>query len=1567
MSSTPEDGEVEQPVAEAVDEGAYIADLSDETLPMIDEQQDELEDTGLELPQDVDTIPQLDGHGEAAPAVREQLRPQTSYFGSLQPAIQLTGTSPGPAVPPSPDDSASIPDDTPSLHDSGVSSPKSDAQLPPPPLSRKSSTASRRPFELRFQSRLSSSFLAPRAASPAFLGQHSRRSSHASFARASESGIEEDIQTPWEVIRWTRLKKLTGQAFSEVGRRNFGTPTSLAVTDQIAIGTSKGLILVFDHHQNNKGIIGVGTKSAEAGPVTALAISADHTAIAAGHATGNVFTWEIVRPGRPFLHIPALDSTQPEARKADGHIQGSAVLHIGFLGYRRTALVSADDKGMAFSHLATRGTGPVARSVRTTRILGRYPDVVVRKTDKPVKKSSVLAFSPLPLGNVEQNTDSLGLVAMLTPYLLVIVSTTPIAQTQHKAPRPKEIVAHSAMTAALAWFPAIKLKGSGAEVSKNKLAYAWSNVLSVLEVQEALRDPDAPENKPIELQFLVRSRYESEEAIVAVQWLSRSVMAVLTITQQLLIIEDLTMNVTDAFDLLPKNVYHTDLYSHWLQSVIEHHDEEDTEMHGVVADAYYMSFRGYKGRLFLLGFNDVWWGSLTNWADRLLAMMETGNYVGAIRLATNYYAGSGEKVTIGLPEDNMLRSTLVHDKLLEMMSASLRYAFGKNEQSHKPFVNRQQLFDLAVACVAACLKMDEKDYLFDEVFEWFEENQVGDVFVDVLEPHIMDRQITILPPSAVKTLINHFSNTHSPSELEEIICLLDATAMDVDQVTGLCKQHNLYDAYIYVWNSALFDYTTPLLELLKMAVEPKNTNGYTAEASDSHTSQKLFPYLSFILTGRIYPVGEFMDDDRGSMAKTQIYETLFYGKGGQQDPFAVLRSILEFDTPSFMAAMNEAFEDPFLNSTQDEDLEGNVQEVQRGSLFNRQIIVRILLDVMSTGFEINDRVYLDMFIARNLPKYPQYMLLAGTTMEQVFTRICQYEDEDNHDDAQLSVEYLLTVYKPANISAFIPLLQRAQFYRVLKSVYRHEGDWTELLQVYFIDAENQTQVFDLILECLRELSGLDAEQRQLFTVGVKQHAEDLAEISVSKTARVVDLVLPEEHPFFLASLAAAAKTQFNYLRTLLEPSEGARKSYYTTNVMLEQYVCLMCQYDPSHIVAYINTIKEGELHLEEVLPALETSGNVDATVILLARQGQAQSAMARLIKHLSAIEAALTGVLENAADSPDEVATNEAIEDLLESVGKYAKVGIWLCENQMQHVLPKGKAASKSPRRSTAKQPLSAEENLWLEFIVAVVALAQKVGPGPAKMDGVEADTDQLSTALRNIIQQVFTALLTSTATARGQVQGQSDSLRFVRILRAFLSRAAEISPSLSHLRHVMSSIFSAYAYEESLLSLSNAILDKDLFVQVDEVTKLRQMGWRPRGQVCGICRRRVWGPGTGLKVWENWEKKEKEGTKRKELHRRRSTTTLGEEYENDSQEVVGKGKRRSLPSQDVGSDDEAEDKQAGEQADMGPIVVFSCRHLFHRKCLDQSQDPDVEDVADQAAPHGDGYAAMKLACPLCE
>lgn len=134
-----------------------------------------------------------------------------------------------------------------------------------------SPTPSFRPFDRRFQSRISSSAShSPRASSPALLSNQSRNVSvGTNFWLDPADG---DTSPPWDVVRWTRLRKLNGNVFSELGRRNFGSPTCLAVSAVIVLGTSKGIILLFDYSQNLKMIIGQATKG-ELSPGTCLARS----------------------------------------------------------------------------------------------------------------------------------------------------------------------------------------------------------------------------------------------------------------------------------------------------------------------------------------------------------------------------------------------------------------------------------------------------------------------------------------------------------------------------------------------------------------------------------------------------------------------------------------------------------------------------------------------------------------------------------------------------------------------------------------------------------------------------------------------------------------------------------------------------------------------------------------------------------------------------------------------------------------------------------------------------------------------------------------------------------------------------------------------------------------------------------------------------------------------------------------------------------------------------------------------------------------------------------------------
>lgn len=1346
----------------------------------------------------------------------------------------------------------------------------------------------------------------------------------------------------------------------------------------------------------------------ESGAVTSVAISADHSTVAGGHADGSIFTWETSRPARPFLTIPHLDSSQTQHRTLDGHMPNVAVIHLGFLGTRHTALVSANDRGMAFSHLATRGTGGLGRSIKTVRILGRYPDDNA-VGGKPRRPSTVLAFAPLPLGNAERETDNLGLTAMLTPYLLVIVSTTPIAQTQHKAARPKELAAHSTMSGCLAWFPAVKLKvkdpGTGEAISKVKLAYCWSNILTVMDVDEV--EP-SEKDKPPSLTFKPRSRWKAEEAIVAVQWLSRSVLCVLTITQRLIVLEDHSMRMTEAFDLVQKHIFHQDLFSKQLHNLVEQLDEEDSSMHGVVADAFYMSFRAYKGRLFLLGYNDVSIGTFSNWADRLFALMEDGDYIGSIQLATSYYTGDADKLTVGLPEDTEMRHLMVRDKMIEIMTASLKYAFGKSRKAGRDEPGASQLKQLAEACFDACLAVDDLDFLFEEAYAWYEDGDSEGIFLETLEPYILDKQIASIPPTVVKAMVTHYVTKGMESRLEEMICQMETATLDIDQVTTLCKQHNLYDALIYVWNQALGDYITPLIDLLTLLIPLIQSGDYFSNGNVienpifSVNALKMFPYMSYTFSGRIYPTGESMGDQQALEAKAELYWFLFSGKTitwprGSSKPFLTkpdskvqptfpyLRMILKYDAPSFLSALNEAFEDSFLNDSPDRAVNGgtdrNLPEEQVfGLTVNRQYIVSILLEVMNPAdFATEDTIYLDMFIARNLPKFPQYILLSGSSLQKVLTGLCNYPGPDLADDAQLSTEYLMSIYHPSDLPSLMPLFQKAGFYRVLKRIYKTDKQYGQLLEAYFDDHDDQEAVYSVIADCLRPRAGLTKRQIADMHQVLRDHASDLVNLDPVRTAQTIDTYAPELHQHILDTVSDDPEHEYVYLKTILEPTEKAsdESKAHPEKEFVERYMRLMCRFEASHVADYVSLVQATSLRLEKVLPAMEECGVVDAAVVLMAREGQIREAMDRLIKHLGTLEAALLGLVEPRDEDIKDWRQEEAAQDLLGSLQKYTDVGIWLCQGQTKTSSRQSVASTKQARSHT-KNDLMPDEVLWLDFIDATVQITKHVSACledykalADTADNAHPETDTLLATLRTLVQRSFTALLTTTSTPAAS----GNNLSFLRILRAFLTRASISSPNLSDLRSVLSSIFSAYAYEESILSLANRLLEKDLFVHVHSATELRQRGWRPRRSVCEGCHRRVWGPGAVGDVFVKWEEKQRRDLERRkerraaavgnEAERGKGKAGVNAEIKSKSAEGdtmrKGKGTGGAVDAPIVNTGDIEEQAESlartDTDKDLGPLVVLACRHIYHQSCLEAAQ---VEDASGDA--HHDG---REFRCPI--
>lgn len=293
------------------------------------------------------------------------------------------------------------------------------------------------------------------------------------------------------------------------------------------------------------------------GAVTALALSHDHTFVAAGHATGHIQLFDFSKPHVPARFVPPTTLAAVASGRKEGHLQGSRIVDIGFVAGRHTAIVSADHTGLAFYHSLGKALFFDASDV--LRILGKYPNEEHIAPGQPPahrrrarRTNTILAMAPLPLGTVPHPTDAYNVTALLTAAKLVIVGLKPSPKTWYRKHRNEddEQMSKAKFRAALAWFPSIvpnassadrTKPGSGKENGTKKgdtqpspppttpmLVYSWGSKLhlllvSELKTRENFKSERTGKETTVEVGRLVfeeKSQWRAGDNVHAVQWLN---------------------------------------------------------------------------------------------------------------------------------------------------------------------------------------------------------------------------------------------------------------------------------------------------------------------------------------------------------------------------------------------------------------------------------------------------------------------------------------------------------------------------------------------------------------------------------------------------------------------------------------------------------------------------------------------------------------------------------------------------------------------------------------------------------------------------------------------------------------------------------------------------------------------------------------------------------------------------------------------------------------------------------------------------------------------------------------
>ncbi|EIN11934.1 hypothetical protein PUNSTDRAFT_62414 [Punctularia strigosozonata HHB-11173 SS5] len=1283
------------------------------------------------------------------------------------------------------------------------------------------------------------------------------RSSSLSNLRAAATNIYAGHERP--IFLWTNLRSISEhvqpntsqKASTLLGSSLTGTPTVLSANGMICIGTSSGKTWVFDFKQTLKCVCGGRS-------VTALALSHDHTYLACGHAHGHIFLYDLSNPDVPARTVLPTSLVNVASGRQEGHLLGTRIVSIDFIAGRHTAVVSSDDSGLSFYHSLGKVLFVAAND--TLRILGRYPEddpgehirdakpaglaphhPAASRRRRERRMNTTLAMAPLPLGTGPSPTDAYNVVALLTPMKLVIVGLKPSPKTWYRRHRDEEDGKgnRSRWRGTLAWFPSMLTSESEKHTPASSrlwkrapkeeprfslpvLAYSWGPTLRSIEIEVG------------SLVFRELISWEAGDDILALQWLN--VNQVLVATTEELVVYDIRMRKPverSRFDV-----------SSLVSPTLEHTVNGGYTYSHAVGDVAHSTHHGIQV------------GTLLTWADRILAFVQGGDFISAIELTRTFYLGEAPGNRNGLPDDPDELREVVGTKLRELMNASAAYAFSEDRMRDSTHltsdgrgVDRTTLFEeLVSACTRACIALDNFDFLFEDLFQYYEESGITRIYLLQLEAFILDGQVRYVPPRITQRLVALHDEDSRPDLAERVIWHIAPECLDVSQALVLCQRHHLYDALIYVFTRAVQDYVSPAVELLALVRRVQQYRRYRKEATEGEhvdpseiaaqddgiepiliNAYKIYPYLSDTLSGLTYPSEEPIEEPEASRAKQGVYSFIFDGRsriwpegeggeliltaeeeGGAEPTYPYLRLLLRFDTEAFLHSLDIAFEDAYLN----DEPQG----------ISRLLIVKVLLEILSTpDLSPSDITFINIFIARNVPKYPQFIRMPPSELESILVALAKDPDESTREDRQLAAEYLLSAYTPHQTERVLSMLEKAGFYRILRSWHMQERQWGPLLMAHVRDPELSTP--DLF-------KGSEVVLARAFRANKKTCPPELLQdvklalptfllSEVSATALLLDKHLPQLHQHAV-DLLDTDEGKFVYLQYLLGPPpadddmrEHSRPGPPTTKLSKELcslYVELQCRLHPTDTIAALAYLPEDFLDWTETLWTCEDNDVFDAVVWGYDRQGQPDVALNKAAEFDKRLGIQVVDTLSG--PNLDEERLFAAVEGM-ESV---ARVAVAVC------------VAHSNPRSNANPVP----EDLWFQLLSSQITSVQIVAGALQHLPSTDGAAAAALDRLRALVQQTFSSLMT---------MAPSTAVSFPRLFKRLVESPKPVTSgggamAYTEFRVILTGMLDTYRSEGDMLAIAKHLVDRDVFETIEELCKAREKGWKASRGVCAGCRK---------------------------------------------------------------------------------------------------------------------------------
>ncbi|AMD21857.1 HFR002Cp [Eremothecium sinecaudum] len=1107
-----------------------------------------------------------------------------------------------------------------------------------------------------------------------------------------------------------------------------GGPTSIFLTSSYIIaGTKNGAVLIFNHKQLLLSTLTPKTSDFQS-PAVSVCMSNNGSHVAAAYATGDIFMWDLNQ------HIDSSQNSMPALFHIPRY-EGSSINGLDFLPGKRLSLVASYSKGQVLLHQGSR-TLLWQQTYQTKSLMN------VTSVQRQLLGSAIAPSL--------KDYPDLHLVAVLCSACLTIICINPTLATHWLQNFP---ASEANETGSVAW-----------SADSHMVAYALGSSVHTITIDQFSEENIKISKDPI-------WSWNVEHTIASLQWLSKGIIGVLT-DHSLVIVLNVKLQQNPVI---------------WTLKL-----DPQCMFNGMCN-----TFSCLDNQFFYLTQFTVNCGKFAAWSDIFLHYMKRHDYGAALNimgfLMTN---GSSIAPLIKLGETQNERKDQLLLPFRNLALSTLKSIMRRNNIEYNTSYDRcTQIFEVG------SLFGDQFFSILEEMNDFISDTN-KDAFYDAISNEILEHTITTLPPVMLKGIMQHFADKKNLRAIELLIITLNQSSLDIDMSVKLCKKFKLYGVLVYLWNNMFSEYSTPFIDYL-FKITKQYDKCLLFDRVKNIKSFNIYHYLTAVLTGYQYPTKTQITPAQTVLAKEQLYTFLFSGTSLEwpvdsgekfltcQNPlrepaYPYFQLLLKHDPESCLYMLHKIFEDTHLND--DGLLEHNqISQTQ----ISRQFVVDILIGILKTLEDAKLQVLIAIFITRNIPKFPQFIKLSNSALDELIWIICGSNFEELNYDSQRSLESLFSIYKPNNMEEFIVYLKDRKFDYVLLPVYKSLSLAAEYLMLR-IESEELKSLPKAVSEILSDCATL--------TVSKPIERRRVAKVIEAKINKLLGLENTET--LITAIYQFDSEVCSRVLKRIRSKSKQkecmelffgmVKPSQYIDAELKYTYLKLCCEQGYfTTLHKYLGQIDYTDLDSEKIIEMLKDHSDTEGLVIVYTKLKNFEMAILQ---------------------------ANSGFSDSSECGGKtdaenFIDLAIEICEQSGEQA-----------------------QNCWTNLITSVLSRHSKLPQG---------DKAHCS----YLLQQVFLRLLQWESSRE-----QGLTVDFWNILTAVLSHQNMAVTKINDIKTILAEIIKIYTVEESIHQLILRIIENSSHTIIHKYLFGLQQGWPIENYECEVCGKTIWGMGVTSKVFIAWK-----------------------------------------------------------------------------------------------------------------